>query len=151
MQHSFLLSLNLHCRGTDEFLDLASQHESSTYKCKSDRSLYYKLDGDCPYIGQQLLQKVSRSKCTDDDVVDDDDDDGCVVMMTYYFHNDDVKVLLVRMLTNINMVVMTVLDLRDGCVKYYLKERCGHLKNFPKSYDFCFVFESIPNCYNDED
>ena len=117
MQHSFLLSLNLHCRGTDKLLDLASQHESSTYNCKTERFLHYQLDGDCPYISQQLLQKVSRGKCRDDDVVDDDDADGCVVMMTYYFHNDDVNVLLVRMVTNINMVVMTVMDLRDGCVK----------------------------------
>ena len=99
MKQSFLLSLNSQCREFVELLDAASQHESSTYNCKTDRSLHYQLDGDCPYISQQLLQKVSRSKCTDDDVVDDDDDDGCVVMMTYYFHNDDVKVLLVRMVT----------------------------------------------------
>ena len=84
MQHSFLLSLNLQCREFVDPLDAASQHESSTYNCKTDRSHHYKLDGDCPYIGQQLLQKVSWSKCRDGDVVDDDDDDdgGGVVMMS---------------------------------------------------------------------
>ena len=59
-----------------------------------------------------------------------------MMMMTYYFHNEDVKVLLVRMLTNINMVAMAVLDLRDGCVMYNSKERCCHLKTFPKVITF---------------
>ena len=43
------------------FYDAASQHESPTYNCSSGVRPY-KLDGDCPYVGQQLLQKVSESK-----------------------------------------------------------------------------------------
>ena len=61
MQHSFLLSFNFQCRMDDILLDLVSQHESPTYNC-SNGIWSYKLDGDCPYVGQQLLQKVSESK-----------------------------------------------------------------------------------------
>ena len=69
----------MQCRADDKSLDVASQHKSSTYKCSSGR-YGYTLDGDCPYVGQQLLQKVSESKNGkyrsafdhDDDTVDDD-------------------------------------------------------------------------------
>ena len=60
----FLLSFNFQCRANDEKLDIVSQHESPTFNCSSG-SKYdfgYKLDGDCPYIGRQLLQKVFASK-----------------------------------------------------------------------------------------
>ena len=62
MGDSFLLSFNFQYRGNDVFLDLASQHESPTYNCSG-----FKLDGDCPYIGWQLLQKVSVGKNDEDD------------------------------------------------------------------------------------
>ena len=37
----------------DNILDVASQHQSPTYKCRD-----YKLEGDCPYVGRQLIEKV---------------------------------------------------------------------------------------------
>ena len=68
MVDSFLLSFNFQC--SDGILDVASQHESPTYNCS-----YFKLDGDCPYIGRQLLQKVSVDKSINTDFEDDGDDD----------------------------------------------------------------------------
>ena len=58
MGDSFLLSFNFQCRANDAQLDIVSEHESHTFNCSSDSKYGYKLDGDCPYIGQQLLQKV---------------------------------------------------------------------------------------------
>ena len=61
MSDSFLLSFNFQCRDNDDLLDIVSQHESPTYNCSSGSYFGYKLDGDCPYIGRQLLQKVSKN------------------------------------------------------------------------------------------
>ena len=70
MSDSFLLSFNFQCRRNDADLDDASQHESPTYNCPG-----FKLDGVCPYIGRQLLQKVSVDKSINTDFEDDGDDD----------------------------------------------------------------------------
>ena len=48
------------CRYNNIFLDAASQHESPAYKCRGG-FIRNNFNGDCPYIGQQLLQKVSVS------------------------------------------------------------------------------------------
>ena len=61
MSDTFLFSFNFQSRSNDNFLDIVSQHESPTYHCSSYNYYGYKLDGDCPYIGRQLLQKVSKN------------------------------------------------------------------------------------------
>ena len=52
----------LDCSIIEAILDEAVQHESPTYKCESRW-----VKGRCPYIGQQLLQKVSRTANGNDD------------------------------------------------------------------------------------
>ena len=66
MGDSLLLSFNFQCRSNDDRLGIASQHESPTYNCSSDSEYGYKLDGDCPYIGRRLLQKVRPANENDD-------------------------------------------------------------------------------------
>ena len=67
MSDSFLLSFNVQCRGNDDRLDIASQHESPTYNCSRDNYHgYYMLDGDCPYIGRRLLKKARPANENDD-------------------------------------------------------------------------------------
>ena len=76
MSDSFLLSFNFQC--SEGILDVASQHESPTYNC-SYFKLVFKLV--CPYIGRQLLQKVSVDKSINTGFYHDDDDDDLIAMV----------------------------------------------------------------------
>ena len=57
----------MQCRELKDILDQALQHESPNHKCEGVRYQSYQLEGECPYIGQQLLQKVSSTANEKDD------------------------------------------------------------------------------------